>query len=135
MLSYDRAVMRGRLSIDSVGRLVERERASSLQSKKAELTSECWTISQDATENDDGCENPLTASMNVSLAETAFAMELDECDVDLAHSIDRSEDRLILKEVCCEQSPYCYSYCAFSSLYCERRTAYKGGAMSLDATA
>lgn len=126
--------MRGRLSIDSVGRLVERERASSLQCAKAVITLESWIVSQDATVSDD-CGEKLAASMNVSLAETAFTMELGECDVEPAHSIEGCEDRSTLKGVCYEQSPYSYSFCAFSSLYCELGAAYKGGAMSPDAAA
>lgn len=97
---------KGRLSLESVGRLVEREREACFRSPKAVF------------ERTPSKECPsLQHSISDSLAEAAFTMELGDCDVDPEEegcpnscAASSSSGKSLYY-----QSPYNYSYCAFSN--------------------
>ena len=103
-------VAQGRLSIESVGRLVELERLACLRSPKPNFErTPSW---QDVDDADD--DSPaLPRSISDSLADAAFTMELGECDVDDDHSEDMSEVARP-RRASYTESPYRYSFCAFS---------------------
>ena len=108
----DESMAQGRLSVESVGRLVEREREASLLFPKkgdAHPHRASWHADLRFTAPDtaDPCMDrgkirPRSISICDSLADAAFTMELGECDVgDTGAGGSYTE------------SPFCYSFCAW----------------------
>jgi len=103
----------GRLSLESVGRLVERERAACFRSPKAVFER---TPSLPLAESEyESAE--LSQSISDSLADAAFTMEMGDCDVECDLS-PRAVPRAVRGPY--QKSPYRYSFCAFSNWDGER---------------
>jgi hypothetical protein len=108
----------GRLSIESVGRLVQRERESCLRSAKAVYAPEyrsSWPgVGRSRSDGDDdwelpGCSLPEgTRCISDSLSDAAFTMELGECDF-----LDEGDAAPSRDLASYPDSPYCYSFCAW----------------------
>jgi len=98
-------VAQGRLSVESVGRLVELERLASQMSPKPNFER---TLSGNAFPcRDDDAPVAITRSISDSLADAAFTMELGECDVEQNDDAASRPRRSSLYM----ESPYCYSFC------------------------
>jgi len=103
----------GRLSLESVGRLVERERAACFRSPKAVFERKrSLPLAESEHESAE-----LSRSISDSLADAAFTMEMGDCDVEGDLS-----PPAVPRSVCCpyQKSPYRYSFCAFSNWDGER---------------
>jgi hypothetical protein len=131
-MSFEERMAQGRLSIESVGRLVEREQQACLRSPKAVFRTGSWPCQPQPCQRRLSRRNPgrstaddaepvaidtqLLRSISDSLADAAFTMELGECDVGAEedeHTGTRSSATLT-PQTAYTESPYRYSWCAFS---------------------
>jgi hypothetical protein len=127
-MSFEERMAQGRLSIDSVGRLVEREQQACLRSPKAIFITGSWPCQRRPSRRNPGRstaddaepvagDTRLLRSISDSLADAAFTMELGECDVgaeDDEHTGTRSS-ATPTPQTAYTESPYRYSWCAFSA--------------------
>lgn len=114
-------VAQGRLSVESVGRLVELERLASQKSPKP--------IFERALSWQDDDTPAIARSISDSLADAAFTMELGECDVE---DHDEHSDHFARpRRASYPYSPYRYSFCAFSG---DDATAASKGELRGDST-
>eukprot|EP00802_Teleaulax_amphioxeia_P021504 Tamp_21866.p1 GENE.Tamp_21866~~Tamp_21866.p1 ORF type:complete len:308 (+),score=54.60 Tamp_21866:118-924(+) len=138
-MSFEERMAQGRMSIDAFSRLVEREKRECLRSPKAIFRTGSWPcpraerasragragvgagVGTDAGgETEAGTAGAqLVRSINDSLADAAFTMELGECDVEPGR--EREASGLLNGDtpsppVPYTESPYNYSWCAFSDV-------------------
>jgi len=99
-------VAQGRLSVESVGRLVELERLASKMSPKPNFEGSLFGNAFSCPDADDA-PVAINRSISDSLADAAFTMELGECDVDQDDDAASRPRRSSLYT----ESPYCYSFC------------------------
>jgi hypothetical protein len=113
-MSFEERMAQGRLGIDSICRLVGREQQACLRSPKAIFRTGSWPCQRRPSRRNPGRS---TADDAESLADAAFTMELGECDVGAEedeHTGTRSS-ATPTPQTAYTESPYRYSWCAFSA--------------------